>query len=171
MIKTFDNLLSDDTLKMYNDDMHLLMGDANAIQWNVSLFNWSNEIKDSVVGCCYQRDVSDKLNELITQDLLNVGAVKSTDKVCAKHYLWDRNSGIALHGDSHIKRSVTIYMNEEWNPNWGGIFVYQNEDDNWNAVMPKFNTAVMNDQHVKHMVTHVSALSPDIRATIQCWIH
>ena len=170
MIKTFDDILSDNTLDLYSQEMNSLMHGADSVQWNISLFNWADELKDSIVGSVYQRETSDVLNESVRQDLLNVGAVKPTEKVIVKHYMWDRNSGIALHGDSHIKRSVTIYMNEEWNPNWGGIFVYQNEDS-WSAIMPKFNTAVMNDEHVKHMVTHMSALSPDMRITMQCWIN
>lgn len=77
------------------------------------------------------------------------------------------NSSISLHNDSHVEFGATLYLNEAWVPDDGGIFLYQHAENDWRAHIPEFNTLVVNDNHTLHMVTPVSPFAKHYRYTIQ----
>ena len=41
------------------------------------------------------------------------------------NFAWCRLSYIPWHNDHHRKSAITIYLNETWDRDWGGLFLYQ----------------------------------------------
>lgn len=72
-------------------------------------------------------------------------------------YYWTRHSYIPWHNDSHANFAFSIYLNEVWKPDYGGYFLYTlGGREDIRAVMPKFNTAVLQYGGVKHCTTPVN---------------
>ena len=80
-------------------------------------------------------------------------------------YYWTRFSYIPWHNDSHVEKAMTIYLNREWNPDWGGFFCWEDKED-YKMVIPKHNRAVYNDDHTLHCTTPVN-YNGGVRLTIQ----
>lgn len=49
-------------------------------------------------------------------------------------YAWPHGSYIAWRRDSRHADAVTIYLNETWDADWGGLFLYEDEDRDGGAV-------------------------------------
>lgn len=84
------------------------------------------------------------------------------------YQVWNRGSGISWHNDANHKMAFTIYLNDEWDYNNGGIFLYEDANE-VKALCPTCNTGVLNDKHTRHMVTHVGQLIKEQRKSIQVW--
>ena len=65
-MKTFDNVLSEDTLALVNSE---LLSNIKKSCWRVSNFVWDNPIRIGTVGNCLITDVSDELHDLIVRDI------------------------------------------------------------------------------------------------------
>lgn len=82
-------------------------------------------------------------------------------------YNWTAMSHIPWHNDGHAKAALTIYLNEEWDPNWGGAFLYKDsESDDIKAIYPQARRGVLQTGGVMHHVCPTSRSAP-IRNTIQ----
>lgn len=82
-------------------------------------------------------------------------------------YLWHKLSYIPFHSDSHCYMASTVYLNNNWNRNHGGFFIYE-KDNKYEVVKPEFNKAVIN-KSVPHGTTLTTADAP-IRETLQIFI-
>ena len=82
-------------------------------------------------------------------------------------------AGIANHNDSHVGLGATLYLNKFWDINWGGLFVWKDKDEKkeykLNAIFPKQNMLIINDECELHLVTPTAATIPYPRITIQIW--
>lgn len=83
----------------------------------------------------------------------------------ARHTLAGRLSYIPWHDDCNHVFSVTMYLNEVWERDWGGYFVYENDADLC-AFIPHFNAAIAFRSPLQHCTTMVSIDAP-LRETIQ----
>ena len=80
-------------------------------------------------------------------------------------------SSLNWHKDfSPIVASITIYLNDEWDKNWGGLFMYTENDEitnDINAVFPKNNLAILQkNSNIWHSVSPTSKNAP-IRVSLQ----
>tara|TARA_R100000908_G_scaffold51861_1_gene27136 strand:- start:873 stop:1370 length:498 start_codon:yes stop_codon:yes gene_type:complete len=82
-------------------------------------------------------------------------------------YVWHKNSGISMHDDNG-RYGCTIYLNKEWDINWGGIFIWYDGEE-LKALNPTYNMMVLNTHNEDHMVTTVSPFSDDFRYSLQIW--
>jgi Rps23 Pro-64 3,4-dihydroxylase Tpa1-like proline 4-hydroxylase len=80
-------------------------------------------------------------------------------------YYWTRLSYIPWHDDENHTGALTVYLNEEWDEDWGGYFLYK-EDETIKAILPKKNFALLQQGGIKHATTPVH-LNGGIRFTIQ----
>ena len=107
--------------------------------------------------------------------LVEIGPlIPECEKYILQYYVWQQHSGIAVHDDSDKVFGATIYLNDTWQLENGGIFLYKEKEKpasahEWSALIPNNNTMVVNDNQEKHMVTSVSPYSTDLRYTIQIW--
>ena len=139
--------------------------------WASSLVTWQPQLKQGISGSCMVANVSDELGELIHEEIRPY--LPKHEIIRCNFHLWQPLSGIAEHNDGHRNFGATIYLNEEWPPNAGGWFVWEDEETRQSgihkAIIPTRNMMVLNDNHEKHWVTSIAATPPDNRCSIQIW--
>ena len=80
-------------------------------------------------------------------------------------YVWPKLSYIPWHDDNHVKSALTIYLNDFWDEDWGGYFMFKN-NEKIEAIKPKLNLGVHQLGGVTHCVNTVN-IDADNRITIQ----
>jgi hypothetical protein len=75
------------------------------------------------------------------------------------------HSQIGWHED-YSPINVSIYLNESWDKNWGGLFIYM-EDKNLKGYVPEFNTAVVAKGQIPHHVSMITSAAPVKRCSLQ----
>ena len=137
--------------------------------WASSLVTWQPQLKQGISGSCMVANVSDELGELIHEEIRPY--LPKHEIIRCNFHLWQPLSGIAEHNDGHRNFGATIYLNEEWPPNAGGWFIWEDEETKQSgihkALIPTRNMMVLNDNHEKHWVTSIAATPPDNRCSIQ----
>jgi len=78
---------------------------------------------------------------------------------------WYPGSFIPFHNDQIFKLASTVYLNENWDRDYGGLFLYEYKNE-LKAIVPKYNHAVINSNSVVHGTSIVSPRAP-IRETLQ----
>ena len=79
-----------------------------------------------------------------------------------------RNPNFDYHNDFAYRFGATIYLNNEWHINQGGLFVYKQNNEH-KVYVPEFNSMVLNDDKSWHLVTPVSVYAGKFRTTLQIW--
>lgn len=65
-----------------------------------------------------------------------------------QYFVWTGNSRIEWHRDFSLDRegsrcgAITIYLNRQWEMEWGGDFLYKDENNVTQRVTPSYNSAV-----------------------------
>jgi Rps23 Pro-64 3,4-dihydroxylase Tpa1-like proline 4-hydroxylase len=83
-------------------------------------------------------------------------------------HIFPKLSYIPWHDDGNHTAALTIYINEKWDANWGGFFMY-NIDDTINAIKPERNLAILQKGGLGHCVTTTN-IDADFRISIQCFL-
>ena len=94
--------------------------------WSSSLVTWQPQLKQGISGSCMVANVSDELGELIHEEIRPY--LPEHEIIRCNFHLWQPLSGIAEHNDGHRNFGATIYLNEEWPPNAGGWFIWEDEE-------------------------------------------
>jgi len=76
----------------------------------------------------------------------------------ATYYIWPPGSYIGWHSDSTYSFTSTTPLNEKWDKDHGGIFLYEDSRGNIKGILPVHNKCVINMNALKHTVT---MLTPD----------
>ena len=109
--------------------------------------------------------VSDELTDAIQRQITKY--VPEHDTIMCQFYIWQPNSGIAIHDDEHHVFGATIYLNDTWHPNAGGWFIWADQGTErsgiYKAILPEPNVMVVNDSSEPHLVTSVSPDTPEVR--------
>tara|TARA_B100000029_G_scaffold456778_1_gene485051 strand:- start:678 stop:1187 length:510 start_codon:yes stop_codon:yes gene_type:complete len=139
--------------------------------WSSSNMIWKPHLKQGLNGSCLTSLVPHDLNLEIQREIRRY--VPKHTKIMSQYYIWQPNSGIAIHDDEHHIFGATIYLNQDWHPNAGGWFIWADQGTErsgiYKAILPEFNSMVVNDNSEPHLVTSVSPDTPDFRYTIQIW--
>lgn len=77
-------------------------------------------------------------------------------------------SYIPWHNDGHVKAALSLYLNDEWNENWGGYLMYKN-DETIEAIKPKKNLAVLQKSGIFHSVSTVN-IDSEYRYSLQFFL-
>jgi Rps23 Pro-64 3,4-dihydroxylase Tpa1-like proline 4-hydroxylase len=172
-MKIYKNVLPND---LYLECMEELEFKSEKNCWQSSSFTWNEKIRECVFGECLISPVSKSLSEKIEFEFKKY--FSEYNKFEVNFYCWMNGSGISFHTDSSHNRKcgATIYLNESWSPEWGGVFLwYENEKDQLvgkiSGLSPQFNNLIINDTVQPHMVTSISPLSPQIRISLQIWTY
>lgn len=161
-MKIFNQALSDDLLVKLEAEVTDKLG-ANC--WSVSHMVWDNYLVDGITGSVLISPVEEN-KELLQKELQSI--LPKTKIFTPNFQVWMRGSGINTHADTNHEYGATLYLNPEWNFDWGGLFCWQN-DDEIDIILPKHNVLVLNDEHKKHYVTPISNTCEHMRITIQIW--
>jgi len=81
------------------------------------------------------------------------------------YYKWLPGSFIPFHNDDSSSLASTIYLNESWDKDYGGLFLYE-QDTEIKGYVPKYNSAVINKNNVSHSTSIISPTAPK-RETLQ----
>lgn len=90
------------------------------------------------------------------------------DQFAAAHYSWYPGSSIPWHTDEGYLHAMTIYLNHDWDKNWGGYFSYLSEDG-VRCIIPEFNLGVAVCPPTPHTVLLVDYSAP-VRETLQIFV-
>lgn len=134
--------------------------------WSSSRLIWGNVLKEGVTGSCLSTPVSDDLHNLLEEELKST--LPEYKKLICQYYLWQTQSGISWHNDKGNGRlfGATLHLNDGWEPNNGGWFIWEDKHGEHHATLPKKKSLVINDEYEFHCVTPVAF---DFRCTIQIW--
>ena len=134
-------------------------------------FSRSNHHWDPVIVRASQpvlvRDYEPELARLILAKLRDRGVVEDLDYI-VMNYAWSRLSYIPWHNDAKHCTAITIFLNPQWDRDWGGLFLYRDgEESGFRGIEPRFNTGLRNDGNLEHATTPVAIDAPEPRFTLQ----
>ena len=172
MIKTYTNILKDDLIKKILEYLNLALkkdvwGSNN--DWEQSLM-----LNSSIVLTHKIRDelLCKKIKNNI-ETVLDIDFEKEELTFVSFIYVWAGGSYITWHLDESYSYNGTIYLNEEWDSNDGGVFLYKDsQTKEIKGIEPIYNTMVVNstteeDPHNSHCVTCIVPGTIKKRVTIQ----
>jgi len=142
--------------------------------------DWSIYIKLDFKECLMSRMWLTDDNDLPPEAQIFVDRVRATDwveddaSILLGVYRWQSKSGMGEHNDKHTDTAITYYLNDTWQKNWFGDFVfYENAEAEkagfGRAVSPRANRLVINKNTIAHKVTYSSDLAVE-RISIQAFI-
>jgi Rps23 Pro-64 3,4-dihydroxylase Tpa1-like proline 4-hydroxylase len=127
-----------------------------------SYMNWGWDIiKDS--NPVLVKDLNEELSSRLEEELKV--HLPEYDSIACMWYGWIKGSYIPWHSDSHVKFGATIYLNDVWDPDWGGYFAYEDGSE-IKCVKPEFNKMTIITPPIQHTVFNTTISAP-IRETIQ----
>ena len=91
------------------------------------------------------------------------------DVLCCYLYCWKQTSFIPWHTDAEHNAALTIYLNNFWDRDWGGYFMYYDNDD-IKCIIPKENLAILQENNPLHSTTMTTPSSSD-RITLQLFLN
>ena len=155
-MKIIKNVLTKETLDKTR--LHL-QKNIGAYKWSSSEILWNPGLRIGTTGSTLVQETPE-LNKVLPE----------YEDININYHLWQRGSGISAHSDNDYRFGATLYLNEEWHVNFGGLFVWQPKDeDTMRAIIPEENMLVINDNSETHMVTPVSMEATQYRVTLQIW--
>lgn len=93
---------------------------------------------------------------------------KNYSECFVNFYKWLPGSYIPFHSDGAYGLASTIYLNEFWDKNYGGLFLYE-KDNEIKVFTPTYNCAVINDNNLSHSTSIISPEAP-VRETLQIFL-
>jgi hypothetical protein len=162
-IEFYDDIFEPRFCQWLLDDARANLADGR--EFNRSNFNWpANIVRGS--AAVLVREYRADTERFIILSLINRGIIAHGD-YHVMNYAWTRYSYIPWHNDGHRKEALTIYLNQDWDPDWGGLFLYQDPDQAIRGFAPKFNCGLKNTAHVRHCTTMVTSEASEPRFTLQ----
>ena len=84
--------------------------------------------------------------------------------------VWGPGSTIPFHDDHHVKFAATVYLNQAWRIEDGGLFIWVNRHTGkLEVIPPTYNMCVINNEQESHHVTNTSFAPDQMRITLQIW--
>ena len=168
-MKIYEDVLPKNLLKKCIEE---LRSSRDSHAWGISSLFWDDTLKVGLVGNVSMRHLPEELASEV-HEVLGKYFSKIGDKFVYQYYIWNKMSGISSHYDGDHAEGGTLYLNDEWDSNWGGLFVWKDKNEKreykFNAICPKQNMLIINDDTEMHLVTPVAPTIPYIRTTIQIW--
>lgn len=165
-ITIFEHVL-DNSLRqiLLQESIELLKSGENVWKTNYSWNKGIVQTSQTVLARLYDKETSKK----ILTCLFDRGILDPQNQYNVMNYIWTHNSYIPWHNDNLTAQSMTIYLNDYWNIDWGGIFLWIDESGNIRGHFPAANTAVRNNSFAQHYVTPITSNADSFRYTVQIW--
>lgn len=113
-----------------------------------------------------------ELNEHIAPLFAKADPAFKDSTIDTQFCVWGKGSSIPFHNDQHVQFAATVYLNDNWQVEDGGLFLWKDRNTNELLVVsPEYNMCVINDLHEAHHVSVVSYTSTQPRITLQIWAH
>jgi len=163
-IKFYENALEPDLCRtLYNHSIERLKDPAST--WRTNYWWEHGIVKESHTVLVY--NYTNEEADIILESLIRNGVIDDKNYM-VMNYVWTKSSYIPWHSDGHVTEGITVYLNEIWNDNWGGFFLYREKfpDTHLQGIVPRFNMASKNFGNVDHSVTTITP-DADNRITLQ----
>lgn len=128
--------------------------------WGENIRGNSKPVHIHPITCKNIQGIVKKNLELYDIEPLNKNVIKGM-----MFYYWSEGSYIPWHTDENHSAGLTIYMNDTWNYQNGGLFLY-NDNDEINTLIPSRNKGVLQVGGIDHSTTIVRKGSK-VRKTLQ----
>ena len=163
-MKIYQNVLSEKTLDIIHDDIER---SKYEFCWSSgNLINWEEPVIRNITGTVVYTLVSDKITSIIKKELIDI--IPDGGNLELKYNIWHPNSGISWHNDGKYRYGFTLYLNQTWDIDWGGVFMWEdNLSDEYKMFPPEYNCLVLNDSKEYHAVSIISPTANCYRLTIQ----
>jgi len=129
----------------------------NKETWDQSIIGYSSDVLVNDLN-------DDERERLLSYVFKFYPKLSHYEKVSAMFYRWTPNSYIPPHNDVNATVSITIHLNQMYDPKEGGYFLYKPEGKDkryvpdWICVEPIYNRLVCVEGNVEHTVTPVTSL-------------
>lgn len=174
MIKILTDVLSEsyiEQLLAWNEETK--MGDV----WASNQTKWVDVLKYATSGTILSRALADEWKNPIYYELANRGKLDYLPHSSAAiFYVGYQTSCVNWHPDYLEYDAMSIYLNKEWDSNWGGWFAWTEENKGVDEYgynpkkgqfyCPQYNTAVYSTEREWHCTTPTST-SAQPRISIQ----
>jgi hypothetical protein len=130
-----------------------------------SSYHWEPSVRKSS-AVVLVRDYHPVLSKLILERMMDRGMIEHAEYE-VMNFAWTRLSYLPWHNDRKKEEALTIYLNDKWELDWGGLFLYKDEEEQIRAYAPKFNCGLRNDNNILHATTLIGLDAPEPRFTLQ----
>lgn len=168
MIKKFDNVLCVDLIKNIMEYFKSIIGRdvwSSSCGWdqNLSLIS-TNILTHQITDKILKKEIKKNI-----ETVLNTNFEDKDLDFTLSIYVWSGGSYITWHPDNCYPYNGTIYLNEEWDSNDGGVFLYKdNQTNEIKGIEPTYNSMVVNSApHNDHCVTCIVPGTIKKRITLQ----
>jgi Rps23 Pro-64 3,4-dihydroxylase Tpa1-like proline 4-hydroxylase len=168
MINIYSNFLSEDLLILIDKKIEDIFNQkTERAIFSSSISHWSEYLKSNSTPILRyaMQDTDLELINFLKKEIEKQIPYYVDDIII---HLLPRLSYIPWHNDGGHTASLTIYINEKWEPNWGGFFMYKIGDE-IRAIKPERNSAILQKDGLKHCVTTTN-IDSDFRISIQCFL-
>jgi hypothetical protein len=168
MITKYDNFLSENLLVLIDKKIKdIFNSKSERAIFSSSISHWSEYLKSSSTPILrYVMNDSDlELLNFLKKEIEKKIPYYVDDVII---HIFPKLSYIPWHDDGSHSAALTIYINEKWEVNWGGYFMYKINDELL-AIKPKRNLAVLQNGGLPHCVTTTN-IDSDFRISIQCFL-
>jgi hypothetical protein len=173
MVKIYKDFFDPDCLKYIEDSIEKSKNGAN-LRTSYPTNAWQPDIiQESTPVMIY--DLHDA--DILLKPLKEVIDIEG--KVNFAIYYWPVGSYISWHNDGHASFTATVYCNRYWDRDWGGLFLYEEQDKIF-AEVPEWNKLVVQTDKDWHSTTSITKpyyrpvatanghdMIPNIRTTLQ----
>jgi Rps23 Pro-64 3,4-dihydroxylase Tpa1-like proline 4-hydroxylase len=136
---------------------------TNKTDWEDDIVQESEPLKIYTV----EADEDNELINRIKTEIRNQTGWKTDGPIML--YFWPPGSYIPWHDDGHMNAGFTLYLNDFWDRDWGGLFLYEyGPENNIVGLTPKENIAVLQEGGVYHAITTINKGS-NVRITLQAF--
>lgn len=162
-IKIFNNFLEPLFIK---EIKKFVYSNISKSKWKTNL-SWGENIrKSSSIVSILNLKENKEIYQIINNKFNLLFYEKTNNKeMFINYYIWHNLSYIPFHHDKRYDLSSTIYLNEEWHKDYGGLFLYE-EGSEMKAIVPEFNKCIVNTSKVLHG-TSLTTMDSPYRETIQ----
>lgn len=172
MIKQYDNVLNAELIKNIMEYFKSMLerdvwSSSSGWDQNLSLIS-TNTLTHQITDKILRKEIKKSIEEVIEVDF-----DKEDLNFSPSIYVWSGGSYITWHPDDCYPYNGTIYLNEEWDSNDGGVFLYKcNFTNEIKGIEPSYNSMVVNsdaeeDSHNYHCVTCIVPGTIKKRVTLQ----
>ena len=160
MIKITKNFLN---LTTINKITEYVNDSVDQYKWTSNLFWNKRIIKGSAQVSILKLD--ENLEKEILEKIYKENKKFKNYNIKIVFYIWHNFSYIPFHNDGMYEFGATVYLNEVWEEDWGGLFLYKENNKN-KFIIPEFNNCVFNFNKTDHAVSMITAEAP-YRTTLQ----
>jgi hypothetical protein len=163
-IDVVKNILDIDLLHKLHDYVSV---QSSEYAWRPNTVNWNNELTFGS-SPIMTMDLSMFREELYSSIACRFPEIKEKELTLPYPMFFSMPplSQIGWHED-YTPFNVSIYLNEFWDKQWGGMFIYENQENGFSGIVPEFNKAVVAYPETPHHVSMINPLCPTNRFSIQ----